>query len=1503
MSRIFLSHSSRNNAQAVALFDWLQQNHWTDIFLDLDPKRGIVAGERWERALHEAADRCEAVLFLVSRAWLDSAWCLKEFSLADRLNKHIFIVLIEDLKIDDLPPQLTRDFQVTNLAAGRDHKVFYPQLPDGSQAESVTFSQSGLERLTRGLGAAGLDQRHFRFPPPDDPDRSPYRGLRPLEAEDAGIFFGRESQTVAALDRLRGLRDGHDARLFVILGASGAGKSSFLRAGLLPRLARDDRHFVVLPPIRPARASISGETGFASALAAAMRERKLKVSKAEIEAAVAGGSSAVAPRLDQLIAAATVSIADEAVKLPPPTPVIAIDQAEELFTADAGAEAEALLALIADLAARPQHQVLFLFTIRSDNYDRLQNAKALAGLKQEPFSLPPVPRGNYSRIILGPAEVLAETDRALNIEPALVNAVLEDVDRGDGKDALPLIAFTMERLYAEHGTDGDLTAAEYEAMGRIRGSIEAAVRQALQRAADDPQLPRVETERLELLRKGLIPWLAEIDPETQEPRRRVARVSEIPAESLPMVRHLVDAALLTTDQAGDEATIEPAHEAVLRQWPLLRDWLKADAALLAALDGVKRAAREWDQNNRSAEWLSHEGGRLEDAERLRLRPDLGAILDSTDVAAIYLARCREREDYRRNKQMDEAKALADSNALAARNAELAAERAQLVAQRTLAGLAIAVVLGVVALGLFLYSSFQTGEAQRQAEAAEKSANTAMQMTFVAEEQTVNANFQTAVAEVEAARSATEQGLTDRALLLLLDAASKRERANALLLPAEIRDLVGRVTGAMYGAGPTVPERIPGIEAALHNAVEKAAQVDFLPLPPDIDAFETPMELVLADPVSNAMWRITNAPEPDPILGPYEHARVLAVARDGTRLIIARENGDIEALEDGAAAPTSIAFASVPDLVFGLDREIIVGGGVLVWQLQSWDNGETWAALVNLRDGRVMYVSSEEGGFSDVVETPGGEQVLLGYAQRVGWPIDWAQAKPPEDGPLRIFLDELPEARVTELRRLLCSRDVIPFREFGPIFDQTFGDRFGAMYNVSGCRHAGAGLIVERYSASSAGDLRDDAFISNEDASLYLDPEGSPPRYVLSIREVLNAGLTTRGLAGISGVNETWVGASAGSSTFGSIVGRDLYLADMPYGSSFLEAALRSAAGSPVRNSESPIAAQRIRLPSVPSVARFIDGEQVAVVLPDIGRLAIVTPTHETPARVAVFAQVGSQAEVHQAGATDCEPLLSQTFPPVLPSGEAVTFSDPYTDAPAEERGFTIGGNFVEYGHGVNCVSISDDLTELAVVYSLSDMSTNLGVVDLQEALARGSIADLGARWIGHAQVTTARYLSGSHDLIAARESEAVIFRRDADGIVSEEAVIYRSEHGVLSADLSRDQQSLAVVEMTGQSMVQASVYDMHSGETLVTLGPYYKFLEAALLDGGSALGYAGNTGEFSARVMPLPTLAQLLAAARAELSPICAPATEGDYASSPCWNDSVTRPRALAAAMPPQDPS
>jgi hypothetical protein len=252
MSRIFLSHSNHDDFEAIALRDWLASEGWDDVFLDLDPDRGIAAGERWERALHAAATRCEAVVFLVSANWLASGWCRKEYELARGLNKKLFAVLIDPTKtISDLPPELTGVWQVVNLAGGQDLKLFPTARPGSHEEKHVTFSQSGLVRLKRGLEKAGLDPKFFAWPPEREPDRAPYRGLKPLEAEDAGVFFGRDGPIVEAIDRLRGLgaaaalrhlrRAGRRQVLVPARGpaaAAGAGRRAFRRAAADPAGAR-----------------------------------------------------------------------------------------------------------------------------------------------------------------------------------------------------------------------------------------------------------------------------------------------------------------------------------------------------------------------------------------------------------------------------------------------------------------------------------------------------------------------------------------------------------------------------------------------------------------------------------------------------------------------------------------------------------------------------------------------------------------------------------------------------------------------------------------------------------------------------------------------------------------------------------------------------------------------------------------------------------------------------------------------------------------------------------------------------------------------------------------------------------------------------------------------------------------------------------------------------------------------------------------------------------------
>ncbi len=508
---------------------------------------------------------------------------------------------------------MTAEWQLCNVVDGVEREEFTVELDPVVSKTVVSFAAAGLDRLRSGLQQAGLDPSTFPWPPANDPERVPYRGLRPLEAEDAAIFFGRDAAIVSGLDALRTLRERAVEGMFVILGSSGAGKSSFLRAGLWPRLERDDRHFLPLPVVRPERAAITGATGLAAALEAAFRRFKIRHTRGELREAVASPAGFDA-LLRELRTAATARLDSDAA---PPTILIAVDQGEELFGTDGRREAEALLTLLGSVlgvdATRigplvrvedPQeradrqahHRVLVVIGIRSDSYELLQTHPLLAPVKSFVFSLPPIARAEFKSVIEGPAMRRTQSGKRLTVDPRLTAQLLQDTD---GPDALPLLAFTLERLLLEYGGDDDLSHADYVALGGVSGSIEAGIDAALADPARSPVIPAEREEQERLLRTGFVPWLARIDPETEERKRRVARWDEVPDDAKPLLERLIEQRLLLRDRRDvdgsgvETVVVEVAHEALLRRWPALTAWLDRDAESLKAIDAAKRSASDW----------------------------------------------------------------------------------------------------------------------------------------------------------------------------------------------------------------------------------------------------------------------------------------------------------------------------------------------------------------------------------------------------------------------------------------------------------------------------------------------------------------------------------------------------------------------------------------------------------------------------------------------------------------------------------------------------------------------------------------------------------------------------------------------------------------------------------------------------------------------------------------------------------------------------------------------
>jgi hypothetical protein len=561
LSAIFISHSSRDSTAANELRDWLEGQGFRSLFLDFDPELGIPAGRHWEQELYRQLRFCQAVIVLCSPHSMSSDWCFVEITHARALGKHIFPLRIAPCTLR-------------------------PPLSELQVVEAVAELPAAHERLLHGLRMAGLDS-----PAIWDGTRAPYPGLMAFQERDAAVFFGRDSDVRAALDALNRLRRFGETRLLICLGASGSGKSSLIRAGVLPRLKRDPDTWLCLAPFRPLKAPIE-EMAMALAEGAA--------------GAAAGDRKAIAATLESAVDAADPAVPisqlvrdlRQAAGRREAVAVVTIDQFEESLVATE--QALRFLRLVRALASDPAGQTIVLATLRSDFLAALQNQPDFQGVSYDTLVLGPLAVDGLVQVIEGPAQVAG-----IELEPGLTQMLLAETEAEDG---LPLLAFALRELWEQDGKAGRFTIETYrERLGGLHGCVARSAETVLASQSLQPgQEDDLRIAFLAMARLG----------ESGQYLRRAVKWNDLPSRIHPLLERFVDARLLVASSDDKQRVLEVAHEALFRVWKRAKAWLDADRENLRLREGLRQAAHEWNDRGRMPELLVHRGGRLEAAEAL-----------------------------------------------------------------------------------------------------------------------------------------------------------------------------------------------------------------------------------------------------------------------------------------------------------------------------------------------------------------------------------------------------------------------------------------------------------------------------------------------------------------------------------------------------------------------------------------------------------------------------------------------------------------------------------------------------------------------------------------------------------------------------------------------------------------------------------------------------------------------------------------------------------------------
>ncbi len=459
-----------------------------------------------------------------------------------------------------------------------------------------------------GVRAAGASEEEADKPLKSPPELGvcPYRGLASFRQEDARWFFGRERATDALVAQLRAARD--SAGPVVLVGASGAGKSSLLRAGLVPALrngALDDGEFRAGPALVmvPGSDPLAELTRQIPELADAVRDPDTP--------------QAMDCKAPQFAERVRESVTEWARRAAPPAarPILIVDQFEETFTLCRDESSRRAFIGLLHAAATPAHPgdiapVLVVLGVRADFYGQCLGYPELAdALQHRHMVLGPLTTAELREAVTGPAKAVG-----LELEPGLAELIIKEVGAGDGQPhsegprhahdagALPLLSHALLATWQRRKA-GRLTLSGYRAAGGIQGAVAATAERAW--SGLDPA--GRTAARVLLLR------LVRLGEDTQATRRRgtrrqLADESTDPDKTEESLEALVRARLVTLDAESVEIT----HEALLHAWPRLRDWLDEGRHDNLLRQKLEEDSRFWEGSGRDTALL-YRGSRLEEA--------------------------------------------------------------------------------------------------------------------------------------------------------------------------------------------------------------------------------------------------------------------------------------------------------------------------------------------------------------------------------------------------------------------------------------------------------------------------------------------------------------------------------------------------------------------------------------------------------------------------------------------------------------------------------------------------------------------------------------------------------------------------------------------------------------------------------------------------------------------------------------------------------------------------